>query len=231
MSNLIYDLVILAILLFFAIWGLRRGLIRSLLSLVSALVALIGALIISNTLAPVVSGWLQPLLEPTVISIAESALPQDLPNISLSADQLLQTLQQAELPAFLKEVLANLEGSELTFATNIPATEELAVALAGKLANAVAYIGLFIISFVLILLLWKLLTRTLDIVAKLPGLHFLNKLGGFLFGAVRGAILLFVCAWLIRWLWSDLIPADTLAQTKLLHFFMTVNPLDYLAKL
>lgn len=231
MSYIVYDLVILAILVLFAFWGMRRGLILSLCSLLAVLIAFAGALLISNSWSPSVAGWLQPTLQPTVTAAVQSALPEEAAGEDLLPDDLLILLDEADLPMGLDEFLSDLREEGVPVLTTGSLAEHLAAALAGKLANAISHIGLFLLSFLLILILWHLLSRTLDLVAHLPGLHALNKWGGFVFGAFRGAVLLFICAWLIRWLWSSLIPNEAIEQSKLLRFFMTANPLDYLAKL
>jgi len=227
MMEYIYDLVILAVLLLFALWGMHRGLILSLFSLIAALIALIGALWVSSAWSPAVAGWLQPTLQPPVTSAVNAALPEGSSEIALPVDELLLLLDDAELPMELDKLLLSLQEDGISELTS----ETLAISLSEKLANAIASIALFLLSFLLILLIWHLIARALDLVARLPGLNTLNKLGGFVFGAFRGALLLFICAGLIRWLRNDLIPAEAIQQNCLLNFFMTVNPLELLENL
>lgn len=231
MNGIIYDLVILAILLLFALWGMRRGLILTLFSLVAVLVSIVGAVLVANLWAPAVAGWVQPILQPTVSSAIEAALPESAEQADLPLEDLIILLEDADLPFGLEDYLGDVLAEDLPVLSAQTLTESLAQSLSEKLANTVAYVGLFVIAFLLILILWMVLGRTLDLVARLPGLHFLNKTGGFVLGALKGVLLLFVCAWLIRWLWSDLISQDALNQSKLLHFFMTFHPLDALTKL
>lgn len=235
MSYIVFDLIILAILILFAFRGLHRGLILSLFSLLSVLVALTGAILLSNFWASPVAAWLQPLLQPTVTSAVESALPETTADAASSKDHLLLLLEDADLPFGLETYLPDVHeedfGEEAESTAKASWIENLSTFLSEKLANTIAQNGLFVLCFLLILILWNLLARALNLVAKLPGLHTLNKLGGFVFGALRGALLLFFCAWLVRWLCNDLIPSETIEQSKLLHFFMTVNPLDYLEKI
>lgn len=222
MSYLFFDLVILLVLLFFALRGLRRGLILTLFSLLSVLVALAGSLLLSGLWSDALSQRLQPALLPSVTSAVESALPE-----KPSTGPLTELLADADLPFGLNKYLtgAQEEDTEEPQDTRVAA---LSAFLTEKLADSIARNGLFLLCFVLILILWKLLARTLDLVARLPGLHTLNKLGGFLLGALRGALVLFVLAWLIRWLWSDLIPDQAVEQSPLLRFFMTFRPLERL---
>lgn len=231
MTYLIFDLIILALLVFFAIRGARRGLVLTLLSLVSILVAFVGALLISNFCAQPVAQWLQPSVEPHVQSAVDSVLPSYLDGEVLSTDKLLALLDETNLPLGLNDVLSDFL-SEHSFSPDLDTlTADIVSVLAEKVSLAIAYIALFLISFVLILILWKLLSHALDLVTRLPGLNTLNKLGGFLLGALRCAILLFVVAWVLRMFGSNLISAEVIESSYLLRFFMTFNPLDYLAKL
>ena len=230
MNGMIYDLIILAVLLLFALWGMHRGLVLTFFSLVAVLIGIVGAVLVANLWAPAVAGWVQPVLQPTVSSAIEAALPESAEQADLPIDDLIALLQDADLPFGLGDYLEDVLTEDLSLSTQT-LVESLSQSLSGQLAQTIAYVGLFLVSFLLILILWMILGRTLDLVARLPGLHFLNKTGGFVLGAAKGMLLLFVCAWLIRWLWIDLIPADALSQSKLLHFFVTFHPLDALTKL
>lgn len=231
MNQIMIDIAILVVLVLFAIWGLHRGLVRSLCSLLAVLIAFVGALLVSSHFSAPVANWIQPVIQPPIESAIQAALPENLTDTELPLNELMILLSNAELPMDLDEHLAALQESGATVLTTDSLIEELSSSLSAKIANTIAKIVLFLLSFLLILLIWHLLTRTLDLVAHLPGLNFLNKLGGFVFGALQGFVLLFICAWLIRWLWSDLIPAEIMDGSKLVHFFMTFDPLAFLAKL
>lgn len=234
MSHIVFDLAILAFLIVFAFCGLRKGFVLSLFSLFSFLIALVGAILLSNLWAEPVAQWLQPKLSPTVTSAVETVLSEDIVNAANSETHFFQLLEDAELPLGLEKYLPDIqkdgvwphnEGSSET--TWIDALSDL---LTEKLAHSIAKNGLFLVCLILILIALNLLAHGLDLVAKLPVLHTLNQLGGFAIGLLRGALLLFLCAWLVRWLWPDWIPTETIEQSKLLHFFMTFDPLDHLRK-
>ena len=63
-----------------------------------------------------------------------------------------------------------------------------AAAVAAAIAQSAAYLILFLLGFALILIAWKLISHALDLVARLPGLHFLNKTCGALFGLVQACV-------------------------------------------
>ncbi len=58
---------------------------------------------------------------------------------------------------------------------------------------------------------------------RLPGLNTLNKTGGALLGLLKGAVLLFLCAWAVNTFWP-VIPKETVEKTYLLNFFLNTNP-------
>lgn len=236
MNYLVYDLGIVVVLLLFALWGRHRGLILSVFSLVALLVAIVGGLFISKHLTPMVTEWVQPIVEKSVISAVQSALPDDTAEIAESNEFTIESLLEktgVELPAPVKAFLDQLtDGNDQ--ANDSSLLEDLTTQAIQKTTEAIVRAVLFLLSFVVILILWHLLARALDLVSRLPGLNALNKLGGFLFGAARGCMFLFVAAWLLQWYPTaihTLIPAETIAQTHLLNFFLNTKPLEFLATL
>ncbi len=230
-TPLIIDLILLAILLVFAILGAKRGLIQSLFSLVSVLVAFVGAILISNFCAAPVAEWLEPTISPSIESAVESAFPDHMTNAQLTMDNIIQLIEDAKLPFGLNKVLSDYITEHPPVLDTDAVTNSVTAFLAEKITLGIAYIALFLISFILILLLWKLLSRTLNFVSKLPGLNFVNRVGGFLFGILRVSIVFFVLAWLARLLLHNAIPQTLIDQSYLFRFYMTVNPLDYLSNL
>ncbi len=103
-----------------------------------------------------------------------------------------------------------------------------AAAVAAAIAQSVAYSVIFTVAFALILIAWKVFSHAVDLVAKLPGLNFLNKTGGAAMGLIKGVLILFLVAWLIQYS-GKLIPETQ--QTHLLKFFMTTNPMTLLQEL
>ncbi len=227
MTHIIFDLIILAVLIAAACRGYRRGLILSLFSLLAVVVALVGAIILSNLWSPALSQYLQPKLSPSVTSAVESVLPE---STATAADDLFRLLEEADLPFGLEQYLPGIREDGVAAAEDASHAwvEALSGTLTEQLADSIAKNGLFILAFILILSLWKLLARALDLAARLPVLHTLNQLGGLLIGLLRGALLLFLLGWLVRWLFPDLIPSDTVEQSTLLHFFLTTRPMQYL---
>ncbi|BAK99295.1 hypothetical protein OBV_20970 [Oscillibacter valericigenes Sjm18-20] len=103
----------------------------------------------------------------------------------------------------------------------------LAMAVVDSVMESFVYILLFALSFVVLMLLLHLVAKALDLAMQLPGIHFLNGLGGALMGLIQGALLVFLAIWLLRCLHVSF-DAEIVAQTRLLSFFTSHSPLDLL---
>lgn len=219
---LILDLVILAILIFFTAMGARRGLVLSLCSLLAVLVAFVGAGFVARTLSPMVAGALEPRFAAAIEEQLDTAIQQQVAAGGSAA------LSPEDVP--LDGVLNALRemGFYESLVDAVDRAVENGMTAAAAITQSAAYLILFLICFALILLAWKLISRALDLVARLPGLHFLNKTLGGLFGLVQACILLFVVAWLLPY-FGNLIPEDVVDKTYLLHFFLTTNPISLLS--
>lgn len=202
--SLLLDLVLLGLLVFSFVMGVRRGFLLSLCSLLAVLVALLGGWYLA-------AHWSQPLeerLEPVILETltqreaeeeTTSPLPDNLPQAL--QDQAAQTAQD-----WKNATLAQA---------------------AAFLAGAAAKVILFLAGFFVVLLLWNLLFQALNLVAKLPGLHGLNKFFGGALGLVKGLLLLM----LARWVLCDLlgwIPADVTRDSILLSLLPSLDLFDLL---
>ena len=227
MTALIIDIVLLVVLLIFTVHGASRGLLLSLCGLVAVLVAFIGAGFAAEALAPKVADFLEPRFAAAIEErldqeIADSALLPD-PGDEVQTDDipLTEILNILKDMGFYQSAVDAVNDAVAQGMTEVAANA--AAAVAASIAGTVAYMILFVVFFVLILIGWTLLSHGLDLVARLPGLHFLNKTGGAILGLVKGCAILFLCAWVLRYL-GKVVPEETVEQTHLLKFFMTTNP-------
>lgn len=241
MPYLIYDAVIALILLFFGLRGRSRGLVLALCSLLAVITAFWGAGLVADALTPKAVE----LVLPKITSVIERQLQRNERPDAAPEDQTTQEDQTApdsgettadssglktaidslKLPAGAQDAVDQaLKGLETV--EQIPAL--LTAAIARATAETLVRLVIFLVSFALIMLAWTVFARALDLVAKLPVLHFFNRTGGFLLGLLKGGALLFLAAWLARYL-GDIIPQDAVDHTYLLRYFMTTNPLSYLA--
>lgn len=231
---ILFDLIILTVLIVFAVRGAHRGLILSLCGLLAVLVAFVGASFAASTLSPMVGDALEPKfaaaieeqLDKTIqqqqLEAGEAAVlaPDDMP-----LDGVLDALREMGFYESLIDSVDRAVEDGLT-----AAAAGAAAAVAAAIAQQVAYLILFLAAFALILLAWRLLSRALDLVAKLPGLHLLNRTGGALFGLIQACIVLFVAAWLLQFL-GHIFPEELVEETVLLQFFLNTSPLSLLSGL
>ena len=230
MAFLIADGLVLAVLLIFACIGARRGLILSLCGLLAFVVAFLGASFAARTLSPVVADALEPRFAAAIEeqlneSIRQQAEAGEAAVLSPDDVPLEGVLDALREMGFYETLINTVDRAVESGMTAVAASAAAAVAAA--IAQSAAYLILFLLGFFLILLAWRLLSRALDLVARLPGLHFLNKTGGSLFGLVQGCIILFVAAWLLQF-FGQMLPRELVEQTVLLKFFMTTNPFSLL---
>lgn len=122
------------------------------------------------------------------------------------------------LCSLLSVVLGLAGGWYLAVHCSQPLQEQLAPLFTGHLDAASALAAkaiLFLVGFVGVQLAWTILCHALDLVAKLPGLHFLNKALGGLLGLLKGVLILLVAQWvlcdLLAW-----IPPEVAAQSRVL---------------
>jgi uncharacterized membrane protein required for colicin V production len=205
-ASLILDLVILAVLVYSVVMGARRGFILTLCSLLAVVLALAGGWYAANH-------WSQPLQETLEPVLAQKLTDQMTANQTLTAGDddsspLLGNYSQA-----IQEQLASSAQNIQTATAN-----QLAESLSGLLAKSI----LFLVGFVVVLVVWHLLCRLLNLVARLPGLRTLNKGLGGLVGLIRGILLLMVARWalcdLLGW-----IPASVIAESRVLPMLSSLS--------
>lgn len=183
--SLVLDVVLLAVLVYCAVLGARRGFVLTLCSLLAVLLALVGGWYLA-------ANWSDPLEEKLEPVIYAKLAPQETEQgeIVLSPDDDL-SLSQRFSQAVQKQLTKTV--TDLRQAT----AHQWSAAVAGMGAKS----AMFLIGFLAVLVVWLLLCRALDLVAKLPGLRAVNKGFGALIGLIKGLLILIV----VRWALCDLL--------------------------
>lgn len=229
MTYLVYDLAVLAILLFFVWLGARRGLILTLASLLAVFVALIGASFLSDTLAEPVAKAIEPAVTQGIHDQVSSYW-QRASEADASAEEEDDWLSQLPLEELLEPLRESrfFRGYAETFQQAVDdgaarIVTHAAQALAHYMAVQIARIVIFVLAFFAILMAWWFLCHALDLVARLPVLSTVNRWGGGIAGLVKGTLVLFIAGWLLK----SSLPPEAVRQTILLKFFCTVSPLSF----
>lgn len=221
MGYLLYDGIVIAVLALFTWFGWRRGLLLSLCGLAVAVVAFLGAGLVADTLdAPVATA-----LVPNLSALVEDRISQhfeDGDTVSI-ADMLRQ---EGGLYAWAADAVEKGALDEEHLFTDVTSAARTA---AQAVAQRIAHSLLFALSFLALYVLLTLALHALNLVAKLPGLHFCNGLGGGVIGLVKGGIIVFVAVGAATLLFSAYLPdAQTLERSHIFKFFVDNNPITSL---
>lgn len=229
MTYLVYDLAVIAILALFALWGSRKGLVLTLCSLVAVFVALIGAAFLSNALAEPVAKAVEPVVERRIQeSLTEAIRMTEFISINGGVAERPEEVALAGVVGHLKESHL-FQGFADAFQRAVDngvaeVAANAAKALAHFVAVQIARMLIFVLAFIAVLIAWFFFSHALDLVARLPVLNTVNRWGGAAAGLVKGALVLFVAAWLLQ---DGYIPREAVENTFLLKFFCTASPLSF----
>ena len=205
----VFDVILFLIVVLFAALGVRRGLVLTVCGLLSIVVALGGAKVAADSLSPMVAEAITPRITATVEGRLEK-------NVSDSVKDAGETAKDS-----LSGILS-IFGSSDTYQEAIqsglqPSLETAARSVAKDLAQPVAWWAVYGLSFCLILLVWELVSKLLDLVAKLPVLNLANRLMGGGVGLLKGALVVgLVCVLVLRF---DLVTAAETKESVFLQFF------------
>lgn len=198
--SLAVDIALLAFLLYHFVMGMRRGLILTACSLLSVFLGAAGGWFLSAYCSASLAQRLAPAFRQKLILLLAGSPGS-------GEDSLLYALGLPE--QFVNAVLERTQTGSLD-------------ALAGSIAALAAAAALFLVGFILVILLWNVLCRTLDLVAKLPVLHAANRLLGGVIGLFQGSLMLFVAAWVACDL-LGLVPADIIQESRILPYLSPVS--------
>ena len=182
--HLILDAIVLAVILGCAAAAWRKGFIRAAFGFLPMLAALLGTKFVS----PYVSKFLRgtPMFGSLSESISGSMGLERLVSESAMQTQ-AEIIEGMKLPSFLKEALLENNNPVIYQLLDV---EKLQEYIAGYLANICINILSVIFAFLLIYIGVTVVLNALHLFSKLPVLSFFNHFMGFLVGAAKG--LLFV---------------------------------------
>ena len=210
--SLILDIAVVAILLLCLIIGGSRGFIRSLLGVVILAAALLGSSILANALADPVTEWVTPRVEQYVLDRLTDGHSEEAVSAAAASDNasLSQLVDFDAITGMAKKAMDS-------------AVE------AGKNLRSLVYAVLFLVSFLVLTLLLRLITSPLHLAARVPVLSTLNRLAGAALGLCIGILLMFAAASVLQW--TGLVSPAALRDTYLLQYFTQQSPMDLIAML
>lgn len=226
MAFILYDVAVVAVLLFFLWRGWKRGLLLSLCGLAVAVVSFLGAGFLADTLDSPMADAIQPKLASAIEeNLSDYMAPHsDDPSPADPIDGLREMGGLYEWVAdALDETRTGVDSAVLDTVQGV--AHDAAQTIAVQIAHTV----IFALAFVVLFVLLTLLLHALNVVAKLPGLNFCNGLGGGLIGLVKGIVILFVAIACLR-LFSGLITPEVEENTYVMRLFLRLDPVSVLLR-
>ena len=171
-----------------------RGHYKGFIRLAVSMVALIATLIIVDTAMPKVTLWLQENtpIHTWIAENMESTLGLE-ETAEMPAEQRM-IIESLDLPDDVKEMLLENNNNQVYEILGVEAfTEYIGNYLANMVLNLVGFVILFIAVYAMI----RILMNCLDLMAKLPILSGMNQIAGALLGGVQGLCFLWIASLLI----------------------------------
>lgn len=219
MRAILFDVILVAVLIFFTLRGAKKGFVLTLCSLVAVLVAIVGANLLADILAPRVAQAIHPVIQQSI----QETLDQQVASQTQGAQEALTALREkGGLYLWAADALEDTLGSGVTDTISAVAATA-ATAVAAQLARGL----IFLVGFVAVLILWWLVSHALDLVAKLPVLNTLNNSLGGAIGLVKGVVIAYVAVWALYSL-TGYVSAEVMEQTYLFRFLALHSPMEVL---
>lgn len=219
----VFDVIMLAILLLCLVIGLYRGFILTLCGLLALIVAIIGARFAADHFAPAVTEAIAPRIETVIAAQLEASVDKTVEEMTKgtgdgatgSFSGVLGFLQRAGL---YDGVISDVQKSIQSGVKG--ATKSAAKTMAEEVSRPIGWGVVYAASFAIVLLLWNLISKLLNLVAKLPGVRTFNRLLGGVCGLAKGLLITGFICFLI--LFMGLLPSDLMRQSVFLQIFSRV---------
>lgn len=225
----ILSLVFLAVLVYCGWSGYKKGLIMGIFSLLAFVVSVYGANLVSQTYSGEVVDALRPFASGFVdVNIVDKEIrpAMGIEDTALStADYFtLYPGRETEFCTMIYQKMGIYDATSEQMAAeamswarenNASATD----AAVEVLCRRISYVGAFLLSFLMILIVLTVIGNIPNISFKIPNMDALNDIGGAVMGVVQGVCLLLVFGWALKFA-GLLIPQETLSETFLVPWFM-----------
>ena len=220
-TALIMDIVVAAVLLLCLIVGGVRGFISMLLSVAILAGALLGSGVLANVLADPVTEWVAPRVQQYMLDRLTDGRSEEAISAAAASDNaaLGQLVDFDAITGIAKKAMDSA----------VEAGKDLLEGAVTGMVRSLVYGVLFLLSFLVLTLLLRLITSPLRLTEQAPVLGTLNRLAGAALGLCLGILLMFAAASVVEW--TGLVDAATVRHTYLLNYFTQHSPMDLIAML
>lgn len=230
--NWILDGVTVGLIVILIFIGHRRGAVRSVIEFAGWIAALLAAALLGS---PVASWIFSTFLRGGLTAKFERVISE---SVGASAADRVASISDA-LPGYVRQFLnGDALAAQIREAADSGAAagaQILVDQVVGPILTMILQAVVTVVLFVAVLLIFRLIARAGDWIAKLPVLHQLNQALGAIFGAAKAVLLVLLATAVLRAA-APLIPADgalgrdRIGQTVVLNWVYSHNPLyDFLA--
>lgn len=227
----IIDVALALILVFFAWKGFKNGFLRAVIGLVAVIAAIYGANLVAKTYAENFTDTFRPF----VAGVVDKALIKNTPSGNIEDvqqdtqqpegsdkssvfDVSLKILQSIGVSDKASGLIAGKVNSEVS-----TVGEQLKNNLTDRLTEALAYIAVFAAAFIAIAIVFAVIGKLINLVHILPGIETADRLIGLILGLLKGALIVFAIAVIIRYF--GLVSPEAIEKTTFLKYITNVNPL------
>ena len=210
--HIVLDAACVVVFIIMMIMGWKKGFFKMFRNVIILVLAILLAVLITNIFADAVTEKIEPLVTDKITeTVADVVSKVDLSNFHDTALKVVKTIG-------LSEEVADAIVEKLD--TILDKTSEgLTTFLAQGTAKILAKAALFVGSFIVLMIVLRLLSKLLESLFKLPGLNFLNRFAGLLIGAAEALIIFYVASYLIGLTsWADTVVPNTVIFSWLSKF-------------
>lgn len=220
-------IVVLLILAGFGLHGYLRGLVRVLFSLVAVFLTIV----LATAIAPYVAHFLQ-TQTPLYQTVKEKCVDYLQSAVEDGMQQETQgwetgTVFGIKMPEELQEIFTENTDAQGSLVEASEVYERAGGFVAGQVVQRLAWV----VSFALILALLSVVVHFLDILAKLPVLKNINRIGGLAIGLLEGLIvvwILFLAVFLCQGTEFGREMTDTIQENAILKLISDNNILEHM---
>ncbi len=216
---LIVDIVAAAILLFSALRGRKRGLIKTLAGILALILAFSCAGYLAEKAAPYVSEkYVSPYITSAIEPETETLSPQEAASDPSAVGKIFLEL------GFSENIVSDAI-SDFTDAMTKSIVTPI-VAMTNSIAYKITYSVLFVVFFLLSLLVLTLLFKVLNLASKIPGINFINKTLGLILGLILGYLILVALSYVML-KFGIVLDDSIIGKTYLLKHILSFSPVAF----
>lgn len=177
-------ITVLAIVAFFTLSGIYRGLIKMIYSIVS----LVGTLIVVFLLLPTATGLIKDntrIYQNLEQVVSEKMFPET-EYTGVDQDKIIDSMG---LPEVIKDIVRENNTAEKYIELGVSTLREYVIKI---VADIIFNVAAFVIAFIVVFIIFRILFGLINILASLPVINGVNKLAGGAAGFVLGMTLVWI---------------------------------------